>query len=935
MALGGLNNLADQLFAEKPARRQDQAFDRQTLVHRYLESRVFSGSRGIHPESQAPPQQLWETALSDKLMNTERLGPYERQLLASLLRAPHSLVVVTGSTGSGKSSSLRSILSFYDENATLTAARARLGLNPKHVYVDFNKLEKEFEKVDRLQPGSGLALLYDKLPIRIAQGLLRCVIDVAAQRKCPPMQVVLELARDAYRWVSMDDAVPNECAFEWPDLLTLGPPELTGNPRADFEKLQRRLQDQANDHKQSNIPLLFWCAVLDALAIKALPTGKTTLLLLDNIDPLPDDVQRSLRDEFIGLCLDKQFKVVLPLRHSRFRNYRSGPGEPTARSKQAVAYNWYPHSGANPVEIVCSRLLGFIAQPENYPAFGDLDHTWQQKALHRALELLLRLTRGGPHYRSLGQLAVAGAGDSVRRALQTIRFMFESNEYSFDYIPVEAVGAISQLAVELQAMSCSSSVGLAIREEVVGIAMECGKERITQQTVETWGARIAKVAHSIIVGAFDTPHMRFEARVDTLWAHAELHSIFEEDVETACALLHERVLCSDQSPDEVSRTRPWLAAAFEYAMMSSTGTPPVSPGFTTFVSALSKAISGVDSSTSNHSGDERSDFGFSWDRLRICANVLSTNRSHILARSLVRAGYLHNLFVEGDSRSLSLLPLTLLYYLAFQEDGEAALAVILELIRQESDEKEALAILNRLCNEKGRVLWINQDFAHDSYEELESLGRAGCKVRLTHGGWAYYLGVLDEIDYLMETLSNTNGHRGGDFLSTRLESTLRNLEILLNARSVRRDASDPLWLSIQKGVIADIIVRCTPGLIRAARGHFSKMQDPRTGMSREVRFAELQHTRQVVLAWKGALSASKDRACSGAFAEIRMSVAKNGHLVPLGRVGRFRGLGPAAGSCQARWRDAVAALEDLLRGPDLWAASFGADEYRFVTGTTT
>jgi hypothetical protein len=591
-----------------------------------------------------------------------------------------------------------------------------------------------------------------------------------------------------------------------------------------------------------------------------------------------------------------------------------------------VAYNWYPHSGANPVEIVCSRLLGFIAHPDNYPAFGDLDRDWQQRALHRALELFLRLTRGGPHYRSLGQLAVAGAGDSVRRALQTIRFMFESNEFSFDYVPVEAVGAISQLAVELQAMSCSSSVGLAIREEVVGIAMECGKEKITQQAVEMWGTRIARIAHAVIAGAFDTPQTRFESRVDELWGHVELHSICEEDVETACALLDERVRCSEQLPDDVHLTRTRIADAFTRALMLLSKVPTDCLGFRGFVSAISKAIAG-DSGQSQQSADERSEFGFSWDRLRICANALSTNRSHIMARSLVRAGYLHNLFVDSDNR-LSPLSLTLLYYLAFQEDGEAPLSIVLELIRQESDEKEALGLLNRLCNEKGRVVWVNQDFAHETYEELENLGRSGCKVRLTHGGWAYYLGVLDEIDYLMETLSNMNGHRGGDFLSGRLESALRNLEILLNTRSIGRDTRDQLWLSIQRGVVPDIIVRCTPGLIRAARGHFSKMQDPRTGMSREVRFAESQHTRQVVMAWKDALSVCQDRACSGAFAEGRMSVANNGHLVPLGRVGRFRGLGPVAGTCQHRWRNAVSALDGLLRGSDLWAAGFTSDEFR-------
>jgi hypothetical protein len=917
----GLNNLADQLFAEKPAREQDSVFDWQTGAHRYVQSRVFSGSRGLDPQN-GPPNRLADDALDSELLHAERLGPYERELLASLLRAPQSLVIVTGSTGAGKSSTLRHILDFYDNNAGLKNVQAHVGWNPKHAYVDFNKLEREFARAESEKHGAGLDLLYDKIPWRIATALLKSVNGVALQRKCTSRQVVLDLAREAYRWLTDEEPVPDGMTFDWPDLLAVGAPELTGNPDRDFDALQRRLADVAQRKSRSNIPLMFWCAVFDALAIKSRPINKRALLLLDNIDPLPDEVQRALRDEFLCMCLEKNFKVVLALRHSRFRIH-----EP--RQRYALEYNWYPHCGPSPVEIVCDRLLGFIAKPECYPAFRDLTHEWQQRSLQRALDLLLRLTRGSPHFRTLGQLAVAGAGDSVRRALDTIRSMFECREISFGYASLETTAAISQLSLELKAISCSGALGLALREELIGIAMECSKDQHdfgVQRAVQ----RLVRTTLSVLRGGFDRTDQWSQPNVDRLWEHAEVQAMLVEDIETAASLLQERLTYLGMNREATSSVRARLAAALREAFAGYCAKPS-RPGLSALFDLICTLLA-TDHPQQENSREEGTEFTFSWDRLRICANALSANRSHVMARSLIRRESLHNLLVDSEKKP-SLLPLTLLYYLAFRDHGEAPLSDVLSLARLDADEAGILSLINRLCNERGRILWINQDFSHGTFQELATLARSGATIKLTHGGWAYFLAVLDEIDYLMEAAAPAVAGRD-ELLSTRLKWGLERLQGMLKLRPSPRASSDPLWQAIQTGVTADLIVRCTPGLIRAARGHFSKMQDPRTSMAPQLRFSESRETRQLCIDWLKMLQETQQRTGSGRLAEAWMRTAENTHLMPLGRLGRSRGLGPANGGWAKRWQGAVSSLETLLRGPDLWAPHLPDDAYRSNSSVT-
>lgn len=914
MMPSGVNNLADQLFAEKPARDQEDPFDPQTGAHRYVQSRVFSGSRGLN--SHEPPDRLADDALELDVLHADRLGPYERQLLASLLRAPQSMILVTGSTGAGKSSTLRHILDFYDKNARPKSG-ALLGWNPRHAYVDFNKLEREFNNAEGAHSGSGLKLLYDKIPWRIANALLKSVGGLATQRKCVPRQIVLELAREAHSWVCNESDVPNGAEFDWPDLLVVGAPELNGDTDRNWDALQQRLAKVAREHERCNIPLLFWCAVFDALAIKSLPTGKKALLVLDNIDPLPDFAQRALRDEFIGLCIDKNFRVVLALRHSRFRLHET-------KLKDALKGNWYPHCGPSPVEIVCHRLLGFIAKPNCYPAFRDLNREWQLRTLQRAIDLLLRLTRGSPHFRNVGQLAIAGAGDSVRRALDTICSMFECREISFDYMNVETIEAISQLSVELQAISCSGTLGLALREEIIGVAMECASENIGEDVINRWAKSLANTAHAVLRGGFDKPDVWLKPQIDRLWEQPEVQSMFVEDIETAAGLLHQRLVCLGTREYDAKVLRAQLARKLKVALEELCSEPHKHAGFRALVDRIAQSLAS-DHGASEHAKEDGVDFMFSWDRLRICANALSANRSHVIARSLIRSERLHNLFIDSH-RNVSLLPLTLLYYLAFQDDGETSLKPVLALASTDADKTEVLKLVNRLCNhEKGRVLWINQDFSHDSYEELEKLADEGATVRLTHGGWAYYLAVLDEIDYLMETVPQAGGMRE-ELLSARLNSALRQLESMLNLR-VRTVEHDALWDAIQKGVVADVIVRCTPGLIRALRGHFSKMQDLQS-MRPELRYAESRDTRAVCIHWLKLLERAKERTSTAPFSTPHLSPAKNTHLVPLGRLGRFRGLGPVNGACQKRCQNAINAIESLLRGNDLWAPYLEPDAFR-------
>lgn len=863
---GPLDNLGDQLFNEKPAKQQDDPFNPVDSAHRYVQSRIFGGSRGLEHNGTVP-NRLSETAISDLVTNLDILGPYEHHILTSLLRAPQTLVIITGAPGSGKSSTLRNVLDFYDRNAVVNKAQIETGIVPKHVYIDFNKLEREFHLVEYKHKGSGLGFLYEKIPLRIAKAIMKSVQPIAVRQKVPPMQILLQLARDACQWSNMDEEPPDGIDFDWPDLLGFEEPKITGNPNQNFHNLQNNILNKSR--QSSNFALIFWCAVLDVLAIKSLPTKRQTLLVLDNIDPFPDSIQISIRDEFIGLCLEKKFKVILALRQSRFDIYKKNDGL-FRKNHHTVALNWYPHCGPNPVEVVCIRLLGFISNPQLYKAFEDLDAEWQKNAVNRALELFLRLTRGAPAFRSLGKLAIAGAGDSIRQALKAIRFLFESEEFSYNYTDnKEELILVKKIAIELQTIACASSIGLALREELIGMAMEFAGTPINDKLISCALNRFNKAFISTVRSFFKNKDELLTDCVNDLWKSIDIQKLCEEDIETGVRLLRSRICYFGITEKVINDYAKEFAENFKNKINDFFAPHPVPNGFMNLVFKVIGCLEIDDKQNfADTSHGDYHEFPFSLGHLQHCLGILSVNRPHVMTRSLVRNNYLHNLFVDSKG-NLSTIPLTLVYFLANQDYGELQLSALLEIMETRANESEVMNLFNRFCNEMGRIIFINEDFSYESYEELSKLAKDNKIVRLTHSGWMYYHGVLDEFDYTIESLL-TKGlkPRHGDLLSGRIEHALNQLVNLLEfSESAAKNPTSDLWSSIEISVVPDIIVRCTPVMIRAVRGHFAKMQDSFSLMSKDTRFAESVHTRAVTLSWHDLLIKAKNFACSGNFAE--------------------------------------------------------------------
>lgn len=923
---GPLDSLADQLFSEKPAKQQDTPYNPNDSAHRYVQSRIFGGSRGLDPYNHNTPKRPAETAISDLVTNLDLLGPYEHQILTSLLRAPHTLVMITGAPGSGKSSTLRSILDFYDKNAVINQAQIQTGIVPKYVYIDFNKLERDFQQHEQVEKGSGLNFLYDKIPLRIANALIASVQPIAARLKKPPMQILLELACTTCKWVNCEEDKPDN--FEWPDLVGFNVPKLTGNPSINFYNLQVEIEKFSKRNKSSsNFALIFWCAVLDTIAIKTLPTKRQALLVLDNIDPFPDEIQKSIQNTFIGLCLEKNFKIILPLRHSRLGVWKT-------KNHFTIASNWYPHCGPDPVEVVCIRLLGFITNPQLYTAFKDLDTEWQRKAVNRALELFIRLTRGAPTFRSLGKLAIAGSGDSIRQALKTVRFLFETEELSYDYIyATQELILVTQFAIELQTIACTSSIGLALREEIIGMAMEFTGEKIDDKLINCAVDRLIKVFMGTIKNSFDNKDGFKDNYVNKIWKNFDIKKLCEEDIETGVKLLRTRICLFNYSKKELNNHAKVFATTFKNKIQNLFAYNQSYEGLIDLVSNIQKCLEAEDYQEDSQvlaEDSNQNDFPFQLEHLQHCVGTLTTNKPYIMIRSLVKNNFLHNLFADSEG-GISTVPLTLIYFIANQEHGQSNLSFLLKILNKRLSHSEITDLFNRLCNEKGRIIFINEDFSYDNYEELQSLAESNKKAFLTHSGWIYYHGVLDEFDYAMESLLfKGTKPRHSDLLSSRIEHTLFQLDNLFEISlkiSKTNQVSDTCWTSVELSIIPDIIIRCTPTMIKAVRGHFAKMQENLPGMNKETRLFESLHTRKVVLDWLEILIKYKNYACSGNFAEQGMSLNCNWQLMPLGRTGDLRGLGPATGTCQIRWLKAKQAIENLLQGNDLWLSSFQSDPF--------
>lgn len=901
-----LNLIADQIFQEFPA-SPPGSLSEGRVSHEYLQSHVFSSLRsGSLDFALSAAARHCDYDVSEYVggFATAGLGPYERQVLGELLHFPCNLAVITGTAGSGKTSTIRFVLDFYETHSRKASNDPSL----QHVYIDANPLQGEARRREDKTAGSALAFLLEKLPNKIPPAILGALKAEAQRQGRKPVALLLDLAARGYRWATAEEEPPQPLSMAQ-ELAELGPIVQTSNPDHDYQCFLRQLR-QLKPEQQ----LEYWFGLLDVVSLSSRSDAVPLLVVVDNVDPFPEYAQGQLKTILFDIAQKSHFKIVLPLRLSTF----SAMGF----SRQ---FNWYPHCGPNPIDVIAFRLLSFIRQPERYSAYRAMTSLWRERATIRAFDLLLRITRGKREYQAIGRLISAGSGNSIRRALMAARKLFESRDLSFDYPrPEEALAVIASLGCSLNVVTCLGRLGMALREELVGIAVDSA-DRIEEEPTQRAGIlRLAAVAADLLRHTLLHRQEDSEWDCSNAWKSEELAGVCQQDLVEGrrFALLHFQE--AGVAPETAAAFFSKAGRQFAEAATLRLGMDPVPDCLSKFLAAISATLGGEQQPPLQPDAE----FSIPWDDRGICSSVVRTNRTHVVSSVVADCGYFVNLFRDPRDGALSPLPLLVLYVLAREPDGKLPMEDFLRHFKTRNTKLEQLLrAVNLLCNAQHRLIWMDKEFAYQTVSDLESQS----EIMLSQGGWGYFHSALEEADYTVEMLRERGKQRHKDWLSQRILSALAGLEHLHRQLTTCIPSSclpQEYQLHLRDAAVAlDVAARSTTSVVRAARGHFHAIQSSER-LASSHRQLELDDTRRALIRWS-AFMGHAEREIQGR-ATVEVEAARESE-----RRSDVRRISRARAGC---WgidaiQNAATALDELhalLAGDDLWAPHMAGDDFRAV-----
>ncbi|TMQ02182.1 MAG: hypothetical protein E6J90_40680 [Deltaproteobacteria bacterium] len=871
-------SLADELFKNEPATG--------TGFSAYIQSHGFHGRRYMAMElGRIPSDRYAEFKLDRHVTHVERLGPYERQVLAEILLASERLVMIVGYAGSGKTSTIRHVLEHYARHRpTRLVDPKRAGpyqrirsIRPSYIYIDFNPIWTKVE-LSRGDEASATKCLLEEW----ANVLPIAVLDMFGPNE--PLQLLIDCIEVALKWAVAPPRSEQFPRYRPPGVVIEFFQVFEGGLRdgKSLEDSYRKVL-AALARMSAEDRIAFWHVILDVVKLHSYDED-VVIAVYDNADPMDAYLQRAIQrrlDQISTTCIHK---LVAPLRPVAFevRGY-------------SYAHNWYPHSGPSPVDILSQRLLTFLNHPELLASYGALPADQAARATRRALDIVVRLQRGYGHHRSLGRVLAWMAGDSGRRLLDMARELFVSDQLLEVADHPTAPARVVRGRYELRALI--DRLATSLGEEIIAIADHV----------------VVELARGNAVAAADLVE-RLEVTMRTVLANAQqvsrsdLHTVTLADVQ-----------CTLRDPDLVTGARTAIresvAAALQLIANSERNgdrrkdvLDEICARFTALVAPA------IDSVPWQHrdARDEIYAFLCSFadlespnpepteiptdDSIKVLYEV---NKPFVPVQILLRSRT-HTTNVFEVANRPSLCKLHVLWFLGGMPRGLATAEHMVTALRAlEHSDSDILETINQFVTQDMRLIWFDRSYAYPSLAAL--LANPDHRAVMSRAGWGYQSALTSEIDYLLVKLGRANLG-----LTTQINDVvlglreLYGLEVGIRDRIVR-------GVRIPKDVytaVHDIVVRATPQFTDLASRHFRKL-------SRNVERDEL---RQCVVAYERLLTDVAGPVTGGSSSTVSCAT--------------LRCIDPYEVHCAPVYAaPALAELRRALAGNRFWVDGMAADEH--------
>ncbi|MFZ5570499.1 MAG: hypothetical protein ACOZF0_08840 [Thermodesulfobacteriota bacterium] len=762
----------------------------------YIKSECFHKHRISLPEFKNSSYPRYaEVTLKDYLRNEKQLGPYERQLLNGILLDPAKLILIAGAIGSGKTSTIKYIIHHYsifrkrvgvlDFNNLQLEPKNLLDklsyevriLNPSYIYLNNNILATDLGALER--QGIDRKEMRIKLQENFSDSIYESIVEMFQQTidykntlknksratllfkfAKTPNELVFDIIDLMLQLVSGSIPLGN-CIKTIPfrSILSKVNDEILlngGLRKENFNSDLARIKNVINSKLSPRDKIKFWFSLIDIIG-QLLDNKKNYLFcIVDNIDPLSAYLQHELHDILLNIVERATFKIVVPARFSTFKILNKARG-----------YNWYPHHGPSPIEVITIRLAYFISTPEDFSAYKTIEQkNIKSISLIRAFDILLRMHRGSGAFRSLSRMMEAIAGDSIRKAYDAIRELFLDETLKYSYSEIEYLtDEVNKILSKYLYRSLIEKIGYVIEKEMVEISREAyipGVEsRIIDEKAKENSCRLMMVITSIIDNTFSSVK-NITIKISTE-AFKKILNIEESGYQaktriragcyTASKIAKSRGLSTEilKKFTEIMRSTIEIEMKSVLKMQYSNyfGINEIEE-FSGFISAsLIIEEENIDKIFEDHDFDP-DNIAFKWfdewDESKICRKILSVNSPLNAVRALIKTSA-HDIFHNSLDGELCLSKLRILYTLVYDRDHSKTVRFFLDdLEKYFIPEDKILHAINDLINSETRIIWINKQFAYKDIQELYEDGNLN--VTLTRRGWGYYSQVLKELTYL-------------------------------------------------------------------------------------------------------------------------------------------------------------------------------------------
>jgi hypothetical protein len=865
------------------------------------------------------------------------------------MEARHKLAIVIGAAGSGKSSTIRHVLrQFAKHRKVIETDAADLGTlgavrGIGFLFVDLNSIANTVAEMESrgVEQDACVGFVWDRVavefPVQIAARFGEELRDRGYQGDVAAVvpSLILDLVErglDLCLGGVDTRTIVGGGVAAW---LQPGFNELGGLLRPnkdvvlDYLRLTSIISKLGGDR-----PFLFWIAALHQLS--GMPSRPRFFLVIDNIDPLSETIQKQVFSTILDATSKLDFQVVLPARFSTFD---------TPAATYSHPYCWYPHSGPSPLDIVSSRLLAFLSHPSNYPAFAKLSTDEEKRqAICRAYELLVRLHPGKHGGFAFGRMLRAVAGDSVRRGLIAARACFRSKLLSSAY----NARAVSDVVIQSLRLGVTLTCGRFVRnvrDEMIAVAAESPDFRLQKSSpsavADALAGRILATSVAIVSGFADTV--------------SALGRLTEFDV---AQLFHQSARHRGFLMAIAAATRAAMAVAVELGATADTADGVVTilaqrldresnikVGETNWqvqasaelirnmARAVRSAIPRVPSALQPVEDDMEAVISVV-DPDNLTPTLSATNKYHIWPIALCNnSDVVVDLFHAGNgvSTSLSQIRLRALLLLRCMPGGRSRISEFVHVLRLRGFGEDAiLDLFNTFVAPQHRIFWSSKAFKYKSYSEIES--HADRPICLTRSGYGYCNVLMNEFNYVLAQLA---GYRESSNLSLidRLSQTLSALRELhelelVEAREARKHQPErPVGLyaqflgknANQFGAL-DVALRCTNEVRVLCERLFEQSR-----IAAAARIHGQQNVRNFCCDWANFLTASIQQVrdfCSG-------DPDLEGTSHPL-YIARMLDIHQSIPKSLTRKRETKSVLSDLhgsLLGGALWDTSLRPDDF--------